>query len=104
MRQLLTGENDMEPKYSLETIRRYREIERQNGFERAIQERTPVDLEHDELILECGHKLRLSAKLLDARFSLRLARGVDDAVPVQCDDCVREWLQKAETSPPEGDR
>jgi hypothetical protein len=93
----------MEPKYSLETIRRYREIERQRGFERAIRERAPVDLEHDELVLECGHKLRVSAKLLDAKLSLRSARGVDGAIPAfPCDDCVREWLEKAGTSTPEG--
>jgi hypothetical protein len=80
----------MEPKFSPETIRRYREMEKNKGFERAVREREPVDLTDDELLLECGHKLRMSAKHLDVKFSLAHAsRGV------HCPDCAREWLKKA---------
>jgi hypothetical protein len=74
----------VEPKYPPEVIRRYREMIKTEAFERQIQKRTPVDLTVDELTLECGHKQRFTAALLDMKKGTTL----------QCDDCIREWLKQ----------
>jgi hypothetical protein len=75
----------MEPPYPPETIRRYREMQKNKAFERAVRERTPVDLNYDEFTLECGHKQVMSVLVFGAKMNSTL----------HCQDCVREWLEKA---------
>jgi hypothetical protein len=79
-----------EPPYSQETILAYRKLAKAKAFERAVRERTPVDLDTDEATLACGHKVVLSAKTLDLKLSL----AYDDH-KIHCRHCVREWLEKA---------
>jgi hypothetical protein len=75
----------MEPKYSPEVIRRYREMRKTNAFGRKTQERAPVDLDVDELTLECGHKQQFTARFLDLHKSSNT---------MHCEVCVREWLEQ----------
>src|SRR5215467_12880685 len=54
------------PKYSRKVIQRYREMEERRAFTRQIKKRVPVDLNTDEVILSCGHKLKTMAGLINA--------------------------------------
>ena len=77
-----------EPNYSLEVIRRYREMDRNRGFDRGIQERTPVTLQKDRVVLACGHSSMRSAVFLDEAPKMGFSG-------FRCDECAEEWLQKA---------
>jgi hypothetical protein len=76
-----------EPNYSLEVIRRYREMDRNGGFHREIQGRTPVTLQKDRVVLACGHSSMRNAVFLDETPRM----GVSG---FRCDECAEEWLNK----------
>jgi len=78
---------DQKPKYSADTIRRYRELDASKGFDRPIKKRTPFDLTRDEVKFSCGHKDIISVRLIDL-----LSKGEHFA----CDECKQEWLLKEE--------
>jgi len=73
------------PKYSADTIRRYRELDANKGFERPIKKRTPFDLTRDEVKFSCGHKDIISVRLID---------NMPKDVHFSCDQCTQEWLAK----------
>jgi hypothetical protein len=73
------------PKYSVEIIRRYREMDRAGEFMRGIQERIPVSLNADEVLLSCGHKREVTDRLIDA-----MPNGM-----LHCYECRDQWLAKA---------
>jgi hypothetical protein len=77
-----------EPNYSLEVIRRYREMDRNRGFHRGIQERTPVTPAKDRVVLACGHNSMGSALFLDEAPRI----GVSG---FRRDECAEEWLKHA---------
>jgi hypothetical protein len=47
-------------------------MEVNQGFTRRIRERTPVSLEHDRVVLECGHTRECNALSLDLRSLTKL--------------------------------
>jgi hypothetical protein len=82
-----------QPKYSADLIRRYRELDRAGGFHREIVEHWPVTLTMDGLRLTCGHEQEGNYGFLD---QLGKARGGTEPPSARCDQCVREWLNKAQ--------
>jgi hypothetical protein len=70
-----------EPKHSPEIIRRYQEMEKADGFTRAVVTRVPVDLTWDEITFACGHKWETTSKLLE----------LNDG-KAKCHACAEEWL------------
>ena len=78
-----TGMTD-ERKYSVEIIRRYREMEKTDAFDRDIVAREPFDLHNGEVTFSCGHRTRILARMID--------RMPDK---FQCHACADEWLAEA---------
>jgi hypothetical protein len=72
---------------SPEVISRYRELERAGGFRRAVKERIPTFPRYDELVLECGHRSEISAKLADS---------APAGFRYSCDPCESDWLKRAQ--------
>lgn len=72
-----------EPKYSTEIILRYRQLMRDDHFDRKIVGAIPSDLMHDQLTLECGHTRRTFA-----RYEHK------DEECVYCDECAQAWLKE----------
>jgi hypothetical protein len=79
-----------EPRYSPELIRRYRELQDSDGFQRKIAWRRPVTLEADLIHLECGHERKLDRNLIDL-LKMNGRTGL-----LKCEACVEEWLKKAQ--------
>jgi predicted Zn-ribbon and HTH transcriptional regulator len=75
-----------EREYSLEVIRRYREMEAGDRFNRRVMERVPISLKRDRVVLECGHEREFDAGFLDLRASVNLGAA--------CPTCTEEWLKR----------
>lgn len=71
-----------EPKYSTETILRYRELQKEHYFRRKITAWIPVDLGYDQVALECGHK-----ETILVAFKENFGEVYD------CEECAKAWLK-----------
>ena len=85
-----------EPNYSPEVIRRYREMEGRNAFNREVKERVTINLEKDRVTFACGHHEEVPYGLLDAAANLARAKGIDQGpLMLLCRECRNEWLAEA---------
>ena len=66
-----------------ELIERYRA----QNFQRKVMERVPLDLDHDEVTLSCGHKKQMDVHLIEASDH-----------QLNCKECANEWLANEERS------
>jgi hypothetical protein len=62
-----------------ELISRYRA----QDFNRDVVDRSPVDLDRDEVTLSCGHKKKMNVNIIEAA-----------AGRLTCKQCAEEWLAK----------
>jgi hypothetical protein len=58
-------------------------------FSRALIGRTPEDLQHDRVTLECGHKTLWMRGMDHLRKGLEKPLDRDD-----CIDCAQEWIEE----------
>ena len=85
-----------EPNYSLEVIRRYREMEGRNAFNREVKERVTINLEKDRVTFACGHQEQMPYSMLDVAANLARAKGIDESpLMLVCRECRSEWLAEA---------
>jgi hypothetical protein len=78
-----------EPKYSQDIIRRYREMNEANAFNREVTERVPVDLDCDDVSFACGHKQRIN------RLFFKIPGTSQNQNSFHCNECEKEWLARA---------
>jgi hypothetical protein len=80
------------PKYSLEVIRRYRQMEDRNAFHQEVKKRVPIDLGTDRVTLACGHKEEMTHSFLRAATSLNEAKDLDNKSPLKvlCMECRKQ--------------
>jgi hypothetical protein len=85
-----------EENYSPAVIRRYREMEGRNAFNREVKERVTINLEKDRVTFACGHHEEVPYGLLDAAANLARAKGIDESpLMLLCRECRGEWLKQA---------
>ena len=71
--------------YSLDIIRRYREMDDADAFDREVVSHVPVDLNNDEITLACGHTITLMRRFM------RLTKNGK----FHCKACEQAWLEQA---------
>jgi hypothetical protein len=72
------------PKYSVQIVRRYRELDEAEGFTREIVTRVPINVTYDEVTFTCGHKWQALAGLLNTLCG-----------KAKCWICSDAWLTEA---------
>ena len=75
------------PRCSPELIRQARQLRDAGHFQRRIITRKPVEIDYDEVELECGHKRRLMDHVPWKSDILR-----------SCEACITEWINKNNAS------